>query len=142
MKSIEEKQDEMVSEFEAMEDDFLKYSYLVELSTMLPSMEESLKNDANLVKGCQSSVWLDINISEGRIYFNADSDTMIVKGILYLLREVLSGQDAKAVSETEIDFLQRANIMFTFGNDRRKGIGFVIGTLKEKALLSLRSKNE
>ncbi len=132
MKGIKEKQDEIVADFEAMDDDFLKYLYLVELSTMLQSMDESLKNDSNLVKGCQSSVWIDIKISEGRIYFDADSDTMIVKGVLYLLKEVLSGQDIKDVSETDIDFLQRANIMATFGSDRQKGIGFVIGTLKDK----------
>ena len=133
MKSIKEKQDEIVAEFESMGDDFLKYSYLVELSTMLPSMDEALKIDTNLVKGCQSSVWLDIRISEGRIYFNADSDTMIIKGILYLLKEVLDGQDVRDVSVVDIDLFKRADIMATFESARQRGIEFVIGAIKEKA---------
>ncbi len=137
MRSIKEKQNEIVADFEAMEDDFLKYSYLVELSTILPAMDDSLKNDSNLVKGCQSHVWMDIKISDGRINFEADSDTMIIKGVLYLLKEVLSGQDVKEVYETEIDFLKKADIMAAFESGRQKGIGFIIGTLKEKARLAL-----
>ena len=137
MKSIREKQDEIVADFKEMGDDFVKYSYLINLSGMLPDMDESMKNNANMVGGCQSRVWLDIKVSGGRMYFNADSDTMIIKGILYLLREILSGQYVKAVSDANIDFLDRADIMVTFESDRRKGIGYIIKKIKETASSSL-----
>ncbi len=133
MKNILEKQDAIIADFDMMGDDFGKYAYLVELSGQLPGMNEERKTDANLVKGCQSHVWLDSWVEDGQFYFCADSDTLIIKGILFLLQDVLCGQPVKDVAEAQLDFLQKTNIMVTFNADRQRGIGYVIRAIQEKA---------
>jgi len=135
VKNIEEKQLSIVDDFMMMGDGFSKYSYLVELSGLLPPMDKTKKTEDNLVRGCQSRVWLAAGVENGRFYFEADSDTFIIKGVLYLLREVLWGQPAKDVAEAKLDFLGKADITATFNADRQKGIGYVVKTLREKATL-------
>jgi cysteine desulfuration protein SufE len=133
MNSIEEKQASITEDFSMMGDGFGKYSYLVQLAGCLPPMEETNKTDDNLVRGCQSRVWLTTRVENGLFYFEADSDTLIIKGVLYLLREVLWGQAAGEVAAAKLDFLGEADIMATFDADRQKGIGYIIKTIRDKA---------
>ena len=133
MKSIREIQDGIINDFLEMGDSFDQYAYLIELSCMLPPLPEEAKRDENLVAGCQSSVWLDMRIENGAFYFRSDSNTLIIKGVLYILEQLLCGQSPGDVAAAELDFLQKTAIMDTFESSRRKGLGFVIQSLKDFA---------
>ena len=102
------------------------YAYLIELSVALPPLDEEHKTDDRLVKGCQSHVWLDMRVKDGAFSFNGDSDTLILKGVLYLLREIFNGEPPDAVAAAKARFLEQTEIMATFDADRQKGIGFII----------------
>ena len=133
MNSITATQNEIVEEFEMMGDSFDQYSYLIELSCIFEPMDASLKTDDRLVDGCQSHVWLDVRAKDDLFSFDADSDTLIIKGVLFLLQRILCGQPPIEVANADIDFLARTSIMESFENDRRRGIGYVIETLKDAA---------
>lgn len=133
MKSIAQAQEEIVREFQEMGDSFDQYAYLVELSCQLPALPEEKKTPERAVKGCQSSVWLDMKAENGVFTFAGDSNTLILKGILYLLEELLCGQSARDVAEAKLDFLQKTAILDTFESERRKGVGFVIRELQSFA---------
>lgn len=130
MKTINEIQDAIVADFQSIGDSFDQYSYLIELSCAHQGLDEAKKTEDNLVEGCQSSVWLDMRCENGLFYFSSDSNTLILKGVLYILEQMLCAQPLKDVAEADISFLQRTSILDTFESDRRKGIGFVIAKLK------------
>ena len=98
MTSIDEKQAKIAREFQELGDGFEQYAYLIELSVALPPLPEEKKTDDRLVKGCQSHVWLDLRTEDSAFAFDADSDTLILKGVLYLLREIFNGQQPEAVA--------------------------------------------
>ena len=87
--TLSEKQNAMIAEINGLGDCFEQYSYLLVKSQELPSMPENLHNGETLVPGCQSKVWLSVRTAHERVYFDADSDTLILKGVLELLRELL-----------------------------------------------------
>ena len=130
MKSIREIQDGIISDFLAMGDSFEQYAYLIELSCMLPGLTESRKTEEAAVEGCQSGVWLDMDIRDGAFHLEADSNTLIVRGVLYLLRQMFNGQRPGDVAAAEVDFPGRTQIMDTFETERRKGLGFVVEKIK------------
>ncbi len=133
MKTIPEIQDGIVDDFMQIGESFDQYAYLVEIACQLPPMKPCQKIERNLVRGCQSHVWLDITVQNGVFSFDADSDTLILKGILSLLRDMLNGQPTSAVAGATIDFLQRTCVMSNFNADRQKGIGYVIAALQARA---------
>lgn len=133
MKTIDEIQKQIIDDFHEMGDSFEQYAYLIELSCTLPPMDDSQKTPERMVDGCQSHVWLDIRHEDGFFQFDADSDTLIVKGVLYLLEELFNGQNPEDVAKAEITFLRETAIMDTFESDRQKGIGYVLKTLQTKA---------
>ena len=92
MKSIDEIQDEIIDEFSVFDDWMDKYALLIDLGNSLPPIEEKYKTNENLIEGCQSRVWLQADYRDGRIWFEAESDAIIVKGIVSLLVRVLSGR--------------------------------------------------
>ena len=126
MNPIDEKQAGLVREFQELGDGFEQYAYLIELSVALPPLDEEHKTDDRLVKGCQSHVWLDKRVKDGAFSFDGDSDTLILKGVLYLLREIFNGEPPDAVAAAKVRFLEQTEIMATFDADRQKGIGFII----------------
>ena len=126
MNPIDEKQAGLVREFQELGDGFEQYAYLIELSVALPPLDEEHKTDDRLVKGCQSHVWLDMRAEEGTFSFEGDSDTLILKGVLYLLREIFNGQPLEAVAKARVWFFEQTEIMATFDADRQKGIGYII----------------
>ena len=95
--------------------------------------DEKEKTPERLVAGCQSQVWLKIHIADGLLFFLSDSNTLIVKGILYILEHLFNGQRCEDVAEAEITFLEETAIMDTFESSRQKGIGFVIKQLQQAA---------
>lgn len=133
MADIRTLQDQIIRDFRRLEDPFDQYTYLLALSAQLPVMSEAQRSTLTPVAGCQSHVWLDIRQEEGRLIFDADSDTMLIRGILYLLQQILSHQPLAAAAEAELDFLEKSGLLLSLSPDRRKGIGSVVETLRASA---------
>lgn len=133
MKTIAQKQDELADELRELGDSFDQYSYLIALSCQLPDWPEAEKTEDRLVKGCQSKVWLRADFPDGRLALSADSSTMIVKGILKLLIDLLNGHTAQEVAQTDITFLQDTELMETFETSRQKGIGYILKVIRDAA---------
>ena len=133
MNRIDELQEKIVSDFREMGDGFEQYAYLIELSVRLPGLAEERKIEERLVKGCQSHVWLDMRAENGVFDFDADSDTLILKGVLFLLRDIFSGQPLDAVANARVWFFEKTEIMATFDADRQKGIGYIIRAMQSFA---------
>ncbi len=131
---IEQRQDELIAEFLSIGSGFDRYSYLLELSALLRPLPAELRTDDRAVRGCQSNVWLDMHASDDGIFsFDADSDTLIIKGVLYLLQYLYDGQDCALVAATPIRLFEETEIMASFGDARQKGIGYVLRTLQDYA---------
>ena len=133
MNQINEIQEKIVSDFLEMGDGFDQYAYLIELSVQLRGLPEEKKTDDRLVKGCQSHVWLDIRMEDGAFFFDGDSDTLILKGVLFLLQDIFGGQPLEEVAKAKIWFFDQTEIMATFDADRQKGIGFIIRAMQDFA---------
>ena len=133
MNYIDTLQEQIVRDFQEMGDGFEQYAYLIELSVNLPALPEEKKTEDRLVKGCQSHVWLDMRAEDGIFSFDADSDTLILKGVLYLLRDIFNGQPLSEVAGTRVWFFEQTEIMATFDADRQKGIGYIIRELQHFA---------
>lgn len=133
MKTIAQKQEELADELRDLGDSFDQYSYLITLACQVPDWPEAEKTRDRLVKGCQSRVWLKAEFPDGRLALSADSSTMIIKGILKLLMDLLSGHTAQEVAQTEITFLQDTELMDTFETSRQKGIGYILRVIRDKA---------
>ena len=133
MDELAREQEEILREFRELEDDFTRYSYLLGLSALLPPYPEEARKDAYLVEGCQSSVWLESRAEEGRFRFRADSDTYIIKGLLYLLMNVLDGVPLSAAAEGRLYFWRDPMLLGSFDEHRKKGIGLVAGKLQRQA---------
>lgn len=131
--AINELQDKVVDDFQSIGDPLSQYEYLLEFAGSLPALPAQDKADDNLVEGCQSQVWLVMAAEDGRLVLAADSDTLIVRGILHLLIDVLGGQRLTDVAAADIYFLQKADLMMTFNDSRRKGIGSTVATIKRFA---------
>ena len=105
MSTINEKQDEVIEEFEGFTDWMDKYQMLIDLGNDLEPLDAKYKTEQNLIDGCQSRVWLQADYKEGLLYFTADSDALITKGIIALLIEVLSAQAHNAIADADLYFL-------------------------------------
>lgn len=123
-------QDEIVQDFASIGDLLSQYEYLLEYAASLPVMDNEEKSEKNLVEGCQSRVWLSMAAINGRFSLRADSDTLIIKGILHLLINVLDGRRLEEVAKATIYFPEKAGLMATFDEARRKGIGSVIASIR------------
>lgn len=133
MTQIDQLQQQIVTDFTLIGNSFDQYAYLIELSAILTPLSEEKKTEDHLVKGCQSHVWLDARTEKGRFYFEGDSDTLILKGILTLLQDIFNGQPVEEVAVASIWFFDQTEITVTFDADRQKGIGYIISTLQKLA---------
>lgn len=122
---------ENFSLFDSWED---KYEYLIDLGKKLSPLDEEHKREDNIIKGCQSTVWLVANQSAGRVYFKADSDAVIVKGLVSLLMEVLSGQRAEDILNADMKFLDKIGMMQHLAQTRSNGLLSMIRQMKSYAL--------
>jgi cysteine desulfuration protein SufE len=120
--TIPEKQQKIVEEFSFLEDWMDKYEYLIELGKNLPPLEESSKQEKNLIKGCQSRVWLDVKRENGRLYFQADSDALITKGIISLLVQVFSGHTPAEILDSNMDFIEKIGLKDHLSPTRANGL--------------------
>jgi len=132
-RTINQQQDDIVEDFLSIGDPLSQYEYLIEFATALPALDEASKVDENLVKDCQSRAWLVMENRADAHSVKADSDTLIVRGVLELLIEVLDGRPLREVAEADIYFPEKAELMTTFSASRRQGIGSIIATIKRFA---------
>lgn len=121
--TINEIQDEIIDEFEGLTDWMDRYAYIIELGNSLPVMAETLKTPDNLIEGCQSRVWIYAEFAQdGRIVFEADSDAMIVKGIIALLLRVVSGHTPDEILGAELYFIERIGLKDHLSPTRSNGL--------------------
>lgn len=118
-----------------MFDDWMdRYNYLIELGQELPVIDTKFKTDENLINGCQSKVWLNADYKEGRMTYSADSDAIIVKGIVALLVKVLNNQKASEVMNTELYFIDRIGLKENLSPTRSNGLLAMVKKMKLYAL--------
>ena len=133
MKSLQEAQAEVVEDF-SMYDEWLdKYEYLIDLGRRLEAFPEDLKTEDRLIKGCQSRVWLDASLEDGRLYFRADSDAIITKGIISLLIGVYSGRTAREIADDDFSFVDRLGLRENLSPTRANGLASMIATIRQMA---------
>ncbi len=133
MKSLKEVQAEVVDDF-SMYDEWLdKYEYLIDLGHRLEAFPEELKTEDRLIKGCQSRVWLDASVEDGKLYFRADSDAIITKGIISLLIGVYSGRTAREIADDDFSFVDRLGLRENLSPTRANGLASMIATIRQMA---------
>ncbi|MGV8095526.1 MAG: SufE family protein [Mangrovibacterium sp.] len=128
--TIEAIQQDIIEEFSAYEDWMDKYSYLIELGNSLEPLDPKLKNDQHLIKGCQSRVWLVPEMKDGKIYFQGESDAVIVKGLVALLLRVASGHTPKEIMESELHFVDDIGLKQHLSPTRSNGLVAMIKQIK------------
>ena len=134
MASIKEIEDEIVDEFSMFEDPMDKYEYIIDIGKQLPQMDEHYLKDENLVKGCQSKVWLYPYVEDGMVFYHADSNTVITKGIIGLLTRVLSGQKPQDIVDAELNFIDKIDLRSHLSSQRSNGLNAMIKQMKLYAL--------
>lgn len=131
MSSLRDIQDEIIEEFSMLDGDMeMTINYIMELGEQLPNMSEDAKTDENIVKGCQSKVWLSANVNDGKITFEADSNTAVTKGLVSLLVRVLSNQKPDSILNEEIYFPEKIGMNRFIGTQRSNGFGAMIKQMK------------
>lgn len=137
MKTIEDKQQEIISEFSLFDDWMEKYEYIIDLGKDLPLIDDNLKTEDRLIEGCQSRVWLNSEIVDGRMNFTADSDAIITKGIIGLLIRVLNSEDPKTVVETDLHFIKDIGLQEHLSPTRANGLAGMVKRMKIEALKNI-----
>ena len=133
--NINQAQDEIISEFSLLDGDMeMTVFYIMELGQKLPDMQESDKTEDNIVKGCQSKVWLTANLENDKIYFTADSNTAITKGLVSLLIRIFNGHSPEAILNTDLYFMQKIGMERFIGTQRSNGFAAMIKQMKLYAL--------
>ena len=131
--TLEEKKQEIIDDFSLYEEWLDKYEYLIELGKALDPFPDEKKTDDRLIKGCQSRVWLDARKEDGRIYFSADSDAIITKGIISLLISVYSGRTPEEIAGDDFGFVAEIGLKENLSPTRANGLVSMIETIKELA---------
>ena len=133
-KTIEEIENEIVEEFSLFDSWDEKYEYIIDLGKKLPPLEDEYKKDENKVRGCQSTVWLVADYREGKIFYKADSDAVIVKGLISMLIRVLSGHEASEIIDAKLDFIGEIGMMNHLAQTRSNGLLAMVKQMKNYAL--------
>lgn len=134
IKSLKEAEDEVVDSF-SMYDEWLdKYEYLIDLGKNLAPYPDSSKTDDRLIQGCQSRVWLDYQMKDGKLWFTADSDAIITKGIISLLVSIYSGRTPEEIASSDFSFIEKIGLKENLSPTRANGLASMIATIKAVAL--------
>ncbi|EOR95742.1 Sulfur acceptor protein SufE for iron-sulfur cluster assembly [Arcticibacter svalbardensis MN12-7] len=128
--TINEKQDELVEEFEFLTDWIDKYEYIITSAKELPIIDDKYKQDQYLIKGCQSRVWLYPEIREGKVFFTADSDAIISKGLVNLVVQVLSGYTPAEIVAADVYFIDRIGLQEHLSPTRSNGLLSMLKQIK------------
>ena len=134
MKSLQEIENEIVDEFSMFDEWLDKYEYIIELGKNLNNYPENEKTDEKLIKGCQSRVWLDHKVEDGRIYFNADSDAIITKGIISLLINLYSGRTPNEILSSDFSVVDKIGLKENLSPTRANGLVSMIAKIKDIAV--------
>jgi cysteine desulfuration protein SufE len=132
--TIKEIQEEIIDEFSMFDDWMERYEYIIELGKSLPLIDEVNKEDENLIKGCQSKVWIHAAIENKTIVFTADSDAILTKGIVALILRVYSNQSPKDILETDTEFINEIGLKEHLSPTRANGLVSMIKKIKLYAL--------
>ncbi|HOU00166.1 MAG: SufE family protein [Anaerolineaceae bacterium] len=133
MPGIQEIQKELSDDFSLLANWEEKYEYLIEMGMDMPAMKPENKVDENLVKGCQSSVWFDVNCQDGMMVFEADSDSLVVKGMVAILYKLFNHQPAKDVLEADLSLFEELGLWRHLSSQRSNGLTAMVAHLKAKA---------
>jgi cysteine desulfuration protein SufE len=130
-------QEQIIEEFALFDDWLDKYNYLIELGNALPAIDPTHRTDNYVISGCQSRVWVDAHIEEGKIYYGADSDAIITKGIISLLARVLNGRTPQEVLDADLYFIDRIGLRENLSPTRANGL---VAMIKQMRLFALAFK--
>jgi len=131
--TINEKQEEIIADFAVFDDWMDKYEHIIQLGKSLPLIDPQYKTEQYLIKGCQSQVWLHAEFKEGKLFFTADSDAIITKGLVALMIEVLSGHSPEAIVSTEIYFIDKIGLRNHLSPTRSNGLLSMLNQMKRYA---------
>ncbi len=140
--NIQDKGNEIIEEFEMFENWLDKYNYIIELGKELEGLDEEFKQPKYLISGCQSQVWLTSEYKDGKVYFKADSDAIITKGIVYLLIRVLSGHTPSEILEYDLSFLEKIGLKEHLSPTRSNGLNSMIKQIRLYALVYQTKENQ
>lgn len=133
MSTLQDRKEQIIEEFSMFDEWLDKYEYIIELGKNLPVFHEEQKTDEKLIKGCQSRVWLDWKLEDGLLYFTADSDAIITKGIISLLISVYSGRTPKEIVDDDFLFIEQLGLRENLSPTRANGLASMIDTIKRIA---------
>ena len=134
MNTMKEKEEELIQEFEMFDDWMDKYNYIIELGKELPLIDPQYKTEEYLISGCQSQVWLHPEMRDGKLYFSADSDAIITKGIVYLLIKVLSGHTPQEILDNDLSYIDAIGLKNHLSPTRSNGLASMMKQIKLYAL--------
>lgn len=132
--TIKETQEQIIEDFELFDDWMQKYEYIIQLGKDLPLIDDQYKTEDNLIKGCQSRVWLHADYKEGKLLFSADSDALITKGLVSMVVQVLSGHTPKEISDAEINFVDAIGLSSHLSPTRSNGLLSMLKQMKMYAI--------
>ncbi len=133
-KPIQEIENEIVEEFSLFDTWDDKYEYIIDLGKRLPPLEDQYKKDENKVRGCQSTVWLVADYEDGKVHFKAESDAVIVKGLISMLIRVLSGHTPDEIISAKLDFINKIGMTSHLAQTRSNGLLAMVKQMKNYAL--------
>ena len=133
--SIVEIENEVIEEFEMFEDWMQRYEHLIDLGKSMPMIEEKNKTEDKLIKGCQSQVWMHSELKEGKIFYTADSDAIITKGMVALMIRVLSNHTPDEIVNSKLDFIEKIGLTKHLSPTRSNGLLSMIKQMKLDALV-------
>ena len=132
-KSLQEIENEIIDEFSMFDEWLDKYEYIIELGKSLGDFPQQAKTDDNLIKGCQSRVWLDYKVVDGVVVFTADSDAIITKGIISLLIKIYSGRTPKEILESDFSVVEKIGLKENLSPTRANGLVSMIEKIRKIA---------
>ena len=130
---MQEVKEQLIGEFSMLDEWLVKYEYLIDLGKNLAPYPEEKKTEDRLIKGCQSRVWMDWTVDDGRIYFTADSDAIITRGIISMLVSVYSGRTAAEIAADDFSFIDSIGLKENLSPTRTNGLLSMISTIKSVA---------
>jgi cysteine desulfuration protein SufE len=133
-KTIKESEEEITDEFSLFDSWEEKYEYIIDLGKRLEPLDEKFKVAENIIKGCQSTVWLTSDFKEGKVFYKADSDAIIVKGLISMLIKVLSGHKPDEILNAKLDFIKDIGMMTHLAQTRSNGLLSMVKQIKNYAL--------
>jgi cysteine desulfuration protein SufE len=132
--TIQEKQDEIIGDFALFDDWMDKYEYIIQLGREVPLIEEKYKTNDNLIKGCQSKVWLHADYRNGKLYFTADSDAQITKGLVSMVVQVLSGHTPREIADADLYFIEAIGLQSHLSPTRANGLLAMVKQIRRYAI--------